>query len=88
MIIPLILPMMITPTDPSVDDHKLVFFISLLVAFKGAKTTNYGLVNKYDVLPAGRMQVDYVMHDMSLNLSLDHVSNRSNDQYGALRLPP
>ena len=56
-------------------------------AVNGTKTTNNGLVNKYDVMPAGRMEVDDVIHDMSLNLSLDHVTNRSNDQYGALRLP-
>ena len=56
-------------------------------AFKGAKTTKHGLINKYDVMPSGRMQVDDVIHDMSLNLSLDHVTNRSNDQYGELRLP-
>ena len=57
------------------------------VAFKAAKITNYGLVNKYDAMPAGRMHVDDVIHDMSLNLSLDHVINRSNYQYAALRLP-
>ena len=53
--------------------------------FKGAKTTKDGLINKYDVSYrpyASRMQVDDVIHDMSLNLSLDHVANRSNDQYG------
>ena len=48
------------------------------VDFKWTKTTNYGLVNKYDVMPAGGMQVDDVIHDMSLNLSLDHVTNRGN----------
>ena len=57
------------------------------VAFKEAKTTNYGLVNKYDAMPAGSMHVDDVIHDMSLNLSRDHVINPSNDQYEALRLP-
>ena len=39
-----------------------------MVAFKWAKTTNYGLVNKYDVMPASRMQDDDVIYDMSLNL--------------------
>ena len=56
------------------------------VAFKEAKMTNYELVNKYDVMPAGRMQVEDVIHDMSLNLPLDQVTNRSNDQYGAIWL--
>ena len=31
------------------------------VSFKGEKTTNYGLVNKYDVRSAGRMQGDDVI---------------------------
>ena len=57
------------------------------VAFKWTKTTNYGLVNKYDVMPAGGMQVEDVIHDMSLNLSLDHVTNQSNDQDRAFWLP-
>ena len=54
---------------------------------KERKTTKHGLINKYDVMPSGRMHVDNVIHDMSLNLSLDHVTHSSNDQYGELRLP-
>ena len=44
-------------------------------------------INKYDVMPSGRMHVDDVIHDISLNLSLDHVTYRSNDQYGELLFP-
>ena len=48
---------------------------------------NYGLVNNHDVMLAAVCRVVMSSNDMSLNLSLDHVTNRSNDQYGAFRLP-
>ena len=57
-----------------------------MAAYKGAKTTKHGLINKYEVMPSGRVQVGDVIHDRSLNLSLDHVTYRSNDQYGELLL--
>ena len=40
------------------------------MAFKGAKTIKHGFVNKYDVMPAGRMQVDDVITTCHSNCHL------------------